>query len=40
MACIFVKACHEKFTIMIKKKNVKKVLNVLHDDVACQSMSY
>ncbi len=33
-------ACHEKFIIHDLKKNVKKTLNMLHDDVACQSMSY
>ncbi len=25
---------------IIKKKTLKKVLNVLHDDVACQCTSY
>jgi len=39
--CVFVMACHEKFTIYDpQKKNIKKVLNMLHDDVACQSTSY
>jgi hypothetical protein len=41
MACIFVTTCCEKFTICDqRKKNVKEVLNVLHDDVTCQSTSY
>jgi hypothetical protein len=34
-------ACHEKFIVHDpKRKKVKKILNVLHDDVACQSTSY
>jgi hypothetical protein len=36
----FVMTCCEKFIIHGRKKNVKKVLNMLHDDVACQSTSY
>jgi hypothetical protein len=37
MACIFV-ACREKFIIHDlekKKKNIQKIVNVLHDDVTC-----
>jgi len=30
----------ENLQSVIEKKNIKKVLNVLHDDVACQTTSY
>jgi hypothetical protein len=33
----FVMASRENLQFVIKKKNIKKVLNVLHDDVARQT---